>query len=266
MHKHVSVFPLSLALTALLAGTLAHGQSAQGTITGESGELFGAKVTTWAKLAADGAVQEVGVTIPVSLFEKAPAAPKGATAMGGPPPGYKPFALDFPEVVKKTTFLDHVDLGWVPTGHPPVYMVPHFDLHFFTVDKKAVEAIDCHDLTTPDPSSLPAGYVPPVPPNTKPDDVCVTLMGFHTLPVADVAPGAQFDKTMLAVYYGGKLDAIEPMITQATFLKKQSFTLPVPVLPAVGKATLFPTAFAATFDKAANAYNLVFSGFNPATR
>lgn len=256
---------VSLLSLGLLAATPAHGQTGPGQLVmGESATMFGAKVTTWARLAPDGSVLAAGATLPLALVEAAPAAEKGMpgmSSMGGPPADAKPFALNFPAQVKATTFLDHVDLGWVPGGHPPVYLVPHFDLHFFTISKQAVEAIDCKNLAQSDPALLAPGYVPPVPPNTPPAEVCVPFMGFHSLPAGDLAPGAKFDKTMIAVYYGGQLGAIEPMVTRATLLKKQSFSLPVPALPAVGKATRFPTKFEAVFDKAANAYQLTFSNF-----
>ena len=86
-------------------------------------------------------------------------------------------------------------------------------------------------------------------------------MGFHSLPMTDLAPGMKFDKTMLTVYYAGHLNAIEPMVTRDTLMKKQSFALPVPVLAMVGKATRFPTHFEAVFDPASDAYQLTFSAF-----
>ncbi len=230
-------------------------------VQGSAGMMFGAKVTTWARLAADGSVLAAGANVPMSLIENVPDMPAGMDAMTGPPPGYKPFALDFPAAVKATTFLDHVDLGWVPAGHPPVYMLPHFDLHFFTISARDVEAIDCKDLTQASPPLLAPGYVPAVPPNQQAADICVPFMGFHSLPLEDMAPGMKFEKTMIAVYYSGRLNAIEPMVTRETLMKKQSFSLPVPAVESIGKVTRYPTKFEAVFDKAANSYALIFSNF-----
>ena len=238
-------------------------------VLGGSGTMFGAEVTTWARLAPDGTVLTAGATVPLALIERAPAAQRGAvgmTAMGAQPTVYTPFALDFPAAVRQTTFLDHLDLGWAPGGHPPVYLTPHFDIHFFTISRPAVAAIDCTNPVQASPAQLAPGYVPAMPPNQQPSDVCVPFMGFHSLPAADLAPGKTFDKTMLAVYYGGQLNAIEPMVTRETLLKKRSFRLPVPALPMIGQATRFPTAFEAVYNPDRNAYDLTFSNFVPMKR
>lgn len=261
------VWKVAMALSCgLLCGVPAFAASAQGKVQGQlvqgsSGTMFGAEVTTWARLAADGSVLTAGATLPMALIENVPSTPAGIDAMKAPPPGYKPFALDFPAAVKATTFLNHVDLGWVPDGHPPVYMLPHFDLHFFTISAQEVEDIDCKNLTQASASLIAPGYIPAVPPNQQPADVCVPFMGFHSLPMGDLAPSMKFEKTMLAVYYSGQVSAIEPMVTRDTLMKKQSFSLPVPALATVGKATRYPTKFEAVFDKAANAYQLMFSNF-----
>jgi hypothetical protein len=262
--RHAVSMLLSLGL---LGGAFTSAQSGTGQLVqGGSGTMFGATVTTWARLSPDGTVLSAGATLPMALIEHAPAMPEGMAPMAGPPAGYVPFAVDFPEAVKATTFLDHVDVGWVAGGHPPVYLVPHFDLHFFTVSAEAVQAIDCKDLSLASPAQLAPHYLPVVPPNAQPAEVCRPFMGFHSLPVTDLAPGMKFDKTMLAVYYAGQLNAIEPMITRDTLMKRQSFTLAMPALTMVGKATRFPTHFDAVFDPASDAYQLTFSAFVKKTR
>ncbi|WP_407542029.1 DUF5602 domain-containing protein (plasmid) [Deinococcus radiomollis] len=261
-----SAVSLLLSL-CLFSSALTLAQTGPGQLVqGNSGTMFGATVTTWARLAPDGTVLSAGATLPMALIEHAPAMPEGMAPMAGPPAGYVPFAVDFPTAVKATTFLDHVDVGWIAGGHPPVYLVPHFDLHFFTVSAQAVQAIDCKDLSQASPAQLAPHYLPLVPPNAQPAEACRPFMGFHSLPMTDLAPGKKFDKTMLAVYYAGQLNAIEPMITRDTLMKKQSFSLPMPVLAMVGKATRFPTHFEAVFDPASDAYQLTFSAFVKKTR
>ena len=246
----------------LFSGALTSAQSEPGQLVqGNSGTMFGATVTTWARMAPDGTVLSAGATLPMALIENAPAMPGGMAPMAGPPSGSVPFAVDFPAAVKATTFLDHVDVGWIAGGHPPVYLVPHFDLHFFTVSAQAVQVIDCKDLSQASLAQLAPHYLPAVPPDAQPAEVCRPFMGFHSLPMTDLVPGMKFDKTMLAVYYAGQLNAIEPMITRATLMKKQSFSLPMPALAMVGKATRFPTRFEAVFDPASDAYQLTFSAF-----
>lgn len=262
---------LALAAGAVVAG-LALGQSGAGTIVmGQEKEVFGAKVATWARLDASGAVTEVGLTLPLAVVEKAsvPAAPPA----GGEPAELPPEAvLEFPEAVKKTTFFDNADLSWGPAGHPPErYMTPHWDMHFFSIPRAAVDKIDCKDLTPTPNDRVAAGWVPPVPPNAPPAELCVPQMGFHAVPTSEFeSPGTLkpglFDATTIATYYGGEANGVEPMITREKLLKRESFELPVPALPVVGRKTLFPTTFKATYDKATDSYSLAFGGFRTTER
>lgn len=74
---------------------------AQQTVAGPSAMLYGAKVSSWAKLGANGQVMEAGVTIPLSGIEKAPAADpnhQGMNMQMGPEVN-----LEFPDAVKKAT-------------------------------------------------------------------------------------------------------------------------------------------------------------------
>ena len=247
-------------------GVLAQNQNSSATrfVMGETGKIFGAPARSWAKLAGDGSVLEAGFTLSYdsvarATFPKADPNMKMDSPAAMPPPLVE---LNFPKEVQDTTFFDHLDVYWNPVGHPPVYGVPHFDMHFFTINKAAVASIDCKDLSQADPSLLAKGYVPTVPPNATPDKVCIPRMGFHSLPAGDLGlkPG-EFSKTMMAVYYGGKLNAIEPMISRDALLEKKSFSLNVPQLASLGRATRYPGKFEARFDAKASTYNLIFSDF-----
>lgn len=252
-----------------LGAVIAFAQNQPKTVMGAEGTLFGAKVSSWATLDAQGAVQEVGVTVPMSAIEKAPVPAADAkppanmdAMMMGPT-----LRLEFPEVVKKTTFLDHLDLYWEEFGHPPArYITPHFDLHFFGIPSADVGRIDCKNLQAPTPDALPKGYLPAVPPGASAADFCVPLMGFHSLPVSEFTANAElkpglFDQTLIAGYYDNKYIFTEPMITRAYLMGKQNFEYAVSNPARVGRATLYPTRFKATFDGAALAYRFVYSGF-----
>lgn len=69
-----------------------------------------------------------------------------------------------------------VELDWHPHGHEPkgVYDVPHFDVHFYTIDKAERDAIAfAPPGAVPKPASqtVPAGYVS--------DGAVVPQMGMH---------------------------------------------------------------------------------------
>jgi len=227
------------------------------TVTGSGAQMHGATVHTWARVDAQNKVNAVGFTLPLAAVTAAPTS--------GHPHVTR---LDFPKVVQDTTFFDHVSLDFMPEGHEPEgrYTTPHFDFHFFGVSKAEVQAIDCTDGAQPDPASVPHGWVPPVPPNATPQAFCVPQMGYHALHASEFkAPGVLqdglFDKVMIAGYYQGQFQFVEPMITKALLEQKASFTLPVPQPASVGRPTRFPAKFEALYDAKAQAYTFVFSDF-----
>ena len=162
--------------------------------------------------------------------------------------------MDFPDVVKRTTFIDHLGLFWNPRGHEPEgrYDTPHFDFHFFGIPAEEAAAIDCTDLAQRDPALTAAGWVPPVPPGADPAAFCVPLMGFHSLPETEFrAPGefqpGRFDKVMLGGEYKGRFTFVEPMVTKAVLDTRRGFSLPVPRPSNLGRATAYPTTFEASW-------------------
>jgi len=244
----------------LLASALFGCGTDDGKVEGQKVDFNGAKVTTWAKLDAKGVVKEVGFTLPYAAVENAPTS-------GGSHDHPILLVADFPEVVRATTFINHFGFDWMPGGHEPSrYTTPHFDFHFYGVDKATVAAVDCSNATQPNPAELPEGWVPPAPPDMPdPRLACVPKMGYHSMPVTEFdANGPKaglFDKVMLAGYYDGKFTFIEPMVTKAALEKKEGFSLPVPQPRSVGRATLYPTSFKATYDADAKAYEFVLGDF-----
>jgi len=257
-------YALSAAL-AVTAGTLAFTAThAQTSSRNPEVTLYGGTLTSDARLDAKGKVLEASVTVPMSVFQNAP-----TTMDTSKPMTMKADAvLEFPAIVRKTTFLNHLSMFWNPEGHEPLarYGVPHWDFHFFTLDAAQAAAIDCKNLAQGDPRAVAAGWLPPVPPNAPAGQFCVPLMGFHSEPVTEFkGPGVfldgKFEKVMIGGYYQGRYQFIEPMITTATLEKRRTFSLPVPLPSSIGQATLYPTRFQAIFEKSADAYKFVFSNF-----
>ncbi|GGL67361.1 hypothetical protein GCM10010840_01670 [Deinococcus aerolatus] len=242
--------------TALLGGCSMLGGGPQ-TLKGESGSFNGATVSTWARMGPDGQVSTLGFTLPMSAVNHEP--------MAG---HHQSVTLNFPKVAQDSTFINFLALDFMPQGHDPLgrYGTPHFDVHYHHLTKAQVQAIDCKDATQGDPSKVPAGWLPPVPPGVPPQDVCVPTMGYHALPLTEFkAPGEMkdgvFDQVMIAGYYGGKFIFVEPMVSRAALQRQASFSLPVPAGPA--QATLYPTTFEATYNASTQAYDFVLGGFKP---
>lgn len=139
--------------------------------------------------------------------------------------------MSWPEAIKLANLpFTWLELDWNAHGHEPanVYDKPHFDVHFYMVEKDAVAAIrpgtcgimvDCDDFvraSTPvPPSHLPAGYM----------DVSavVPAMGNHLVNTASpelAMPSAPFTHTLIYGAYDGRITFIEPMMT-LKFLKSR---------------------------------------------
>lgn len=258
MARSIRTVLLLLLLVAATSLVWAHDNAT--TVEGAQVALFGAQISSWAKLDAEGQVVEAGVTLPLSMLENAPAEHHRDTPSAD-------VRIDFPAVVRDTTFLDHAGFFWEAQGHFPDqrYGVPHWDFHFFSVSANDADAIDCRDLSQVAPEEVAPGWLPPVPPGAPAIDFCVPAMGFHSLPTSEFQASGEirpqpFDMVMIGGYYAGSFVFVEPMVTQAVMLQRESFGLPMPVPPGVGEGT-YPTAFEAIYDPAIDAYHLVFRDF-----
>lgn len=251
--------PLSV-LTVALCGC-APKQAAVVELKGECSDLYKTQFCTWARMQGPTVV-EAGATVPIASIEGAPA----QEAMAWPP--VSAAAAMMPDSARAGSGMTNVTVYWEATGHPPgVYMTPHFDVHFNLVSAAELAAIDCTDRTKP--TALPAAYmlpdVPLPPPVAKMFGVdtlvglCVPHMGMHAALASDVASTAVFDGTMIIGYYKGKPVFVEPMLSRAMLMKKQSFDLPVPTIP--GMTGVYPRTFHAVYDTDQQAYRFAFSGF-----
>ena len=229
---------------------------------GACADIHKSQVCTWAKMQGE-TVLEVGATVPIGSIENAPA----DTTMVWPP---VPVAtLDIPEVARQKSGMVNLTVFWEPHGHPtPTFLTPHFDFHFNEISSAELADIDCKDLTKP--ASLPAGYALPdfdLPPDmTKMMGVstmvglCVPKMGMHAVPAEDVQRKEPIKASMVVGYSIGKPIFIEPMISKALLVQKQSFDLPVPAVP--GRPGAQPTKFRAEYDAQKQEYRLILSGFS----
>ncbi len=218
-------------------------------VSGSTAWVDGRAVTAWARLDADDAPVEAGVTFDFAIASDPPDTlgdgPAGAIAV-----------VEFPEAVQSRSVLNHFEMHWEEHGHTPQpFEVPHFDLHFYGIPSSQVMGIGPADTAAPAPSRVPVGYFYGGP------DAFVPQMGGHALNPADLQK--PFDAVLIVGYYEGKMIFLEPMVTRAYLQDKRDFSFDIPMPAEVGAQTLYPTRIDGNYDADADAYRLTFSGFEP---
>ena len=256
--------PVRTAITAIfvMSGAGCAADAPLVEVKGECQTTFGGELCTWARAQGEQVI-EAGATIPIASIE---GAPLEHAAMAWPP--VPAAALALPGTGTEASGLQLLTVYWEPMGHPPgPYMTPHFDFHFYLVSAAERAAIDCKDETKP--QALPPAYI--LPDEKLPPDmaqaigvstlvgICVPQMGMHALLAAEFEGQATFSGTMVIGYYQGKPIFIEPMISRAMLLKRESFTLPIPEVP--GLTGRHPKIFRADYDAERQVYRFTFSDF-----
>ncbi|MCC6443952.1 MAG: cytochrome C [Armatimonadetes bacterium] len=239
-------------LAALGCGSSGGGDDSR-LVRGQSQDMFGGTVSTWARVLPDNTITEAGVTVSLVTFQNA----RSRQAAGNM------INVNFPDEVKANTFINYFSLGWEPQGHPPanIFTVPHFDLHFYDMSPDQVALIQPdNSLPRPNANRVPAGYLMAANDQDYMAQV-VPQMGYHALPETFLAPGYVFDKVMVLGYNKGQMNFIEPMITRDYLLARQSFVMDVPRPAVLGRATRYPTRLRATYDPFQNSYSFVLSDF-----
>jgi hypothetical protein len=258
--KSINMAAACLAAVVLaLAGGAAQAGQEDKIIAGESVAVGGGTVSTWARVNGAGKVIWVGLTIPVSMAENMPApgtGPAGAFAV-----------LNYPAIVQETTYFNHAEIQGNEHGHPtnPVYAqtdrysAAHFDFHFYSIPVANVFGIPPGLVFTPAPAErVPIGWA-------QPEARSVPQMGRHAGPLTEFTATDHWLATMIAGFLpnASYMHFIEPMVTTELLLKRENFTLPVPQPALLGRVTQYPTECVVAYDKDADAYHIVFKGFEP---
>jgi hypothetical protein len=243
-----------------LATSTARASNDDRLIVGETTEIAGGTATTWARVNGAGNVIWVGLTIPLSMVENMP-------AVRGLGPAGAVVVLNFPQVVQESTYFNHVEIHSNPSGHPSNpeyadpnrYAVPHFDFHFYNIPVTDVMLIPPGSYSAQVPADrLPVGYA-------QPDANSVPQMGRHAAQLSEFTATDTWQFSMPAGFLpdASLMHFIEPMITQEFLLRQQNFSLPVPMPAVLGQPTNYPTECVVCYDEEADAYHIVFKGFEP---
>lgn len=245
-----------LAMTLVLSACGASAPPEDVALAGECGDAFGGQICTWGTADAAGTILAYGVTVPMAAIEGAPEDHE----MTFPPIANAVLAM--PAEVIAATGVDHFTFFWEPHGHPPgAYLTPHFDFHFYGIDKATREDIDCADTSKPD--ALPADYILPdeeIPGLGTLVGLCVPQMGMHSAPRAEFESDVVFDGTMIIGYYQRSPIFFEPMVARQHLLRRASFDLVMPTVSGVPAGVRYPGQFRAEYDAASDSYRFTFSG------
>ena len=225
---------------------------------------------------------EIGVAMDEAAMDGLPTTGMGH-AVGHKGPDHE-FALPFPAA--NPTPFRWVSLNWNVGGHEPpgVYDTPHFDFHFYTIDKAERDRRIVLDNPrfAAEADRLPADEFRPQhslvlgPPGAAPSAVAVPLMGVHWIDVrSHELQGLlghpenfkPFTSTFIHGSWDGKLVFWEPMITRAHILAKKTATdasvvdevIPVSTGARYSPAGYYPSAYRITWDAQAKEYRVALT-------
>jgi hypothetical protein len=214
---------VSLALSADVTGN-------EQTLRGRVERVGAGTVQSFVRLDRQGAPITIGVTISAGALDQLPQTPNTVSRCydldgNGKHTGHECIGdveriLDVPVDLSAGLPFKWITVNWNAGGHPAPYNRPHFDFHFYAVDRSVVEAItpgrcgelvDCGHFTRatrPLPAQhLPAGHI-----NVG---AVVPRMGNHLLDSQspELKDSLPFTRTFIYGAYEGELIFWEPMIT-----------------------------------------------------
>lgn len=272
------------ALSALLVmGAFMNTASAEvTTFSGKESALGNGSVNTYFALGDDGFPVAIGIKMSEAALDGLPTEPNDTDRCfdldgdGKHEPGecvgeYET-VMFWPEEASRANLpFKWMGLGWNAHGHAPpgVYDEPHFDVHFYMVDKAMIDAIrpgscgimvDCEDferaIAPVPPKNLPAGYA----------DVgaVVPAMGNHLVNTASpelATPPEPFTHTLIYGAYDGRITFLEPMTT-LQFLKSRPDVCASIVQPEQWETSGFhPTEYCIRYLPGESALTISLEGF-----
>ena len=248
--KRTSVFALLLLLTAALSGLPADVRANTRTYYGEPEVMGHGTVRTYVRLDGNGAPIAIGVIFPKAMLEGLPAKRNTTSRCfdkngndkideHGECEGDYEIKLSLPTALasKPNLVVKWVGLNWNPEGHDPagVYDLPHFDFHFYIVERSVIEGIrtgpcgffiNCDDYQRA-LLPVPAKYVAPDHINVN---AAVAQMGNHLMDSKSPelsAPPQRFTHTWIFGAYNSHITFYEPMITREFLLRQSNSCVPV---------------------------------------
>ncbi|WP_072813568.1 DUF5602 domain-containing protein [Rhodococcus zopfii] len=251
--RHFAAIATAGCLGLFVAPATAVGGGIPGLVEGPAHPVGAGNARTYVTVDADGSPTTIGVRLDAAALDELP---------GGLLPSTEDYVLELPEQADATAF-DHVTLDWNSHGHNPEhgFDVPHFDVHFYLLDRATVDAIDPlvpgyvqAATTLPDPRYVPAGYAP----GGDPLMATVPGMGLHWLDTAD--SGHHLTETVLYGTWDGRQAFVEPMMSREWLASRPQLHEPLPQPEAYQRSALHPTTYSVWWDEAAQMYTIELGG------
>lgn len=256
--KAIGMLATAGALAAMATTAAACENCKKGYVFGQPTAIGNGMAFTWAKFNKDTKkLESIGITLTESALEGLPSVKE----LKGPEPMMM-WQVDLPKEVKGFPF-DHVEIDWNPVGHPPaeIYGKPHFDFHFYTIDRKTQAAITTIGADKkrcelkPEASFVPPGYI-------LPPDTIVPQMGAHWINpgTSPELSGKPFTTTFLYGSYNGKTAFWEPMITTEFLSSKPNFTQPIENPKRFDTAGYYPTSYSVKHNAERHEISIALDG------
>jgi hypothetical protein len=259
-----------LGTAALLAGAgigvPAEWGSSERTVRGKSETMGAGTVQSFVTTDSVGAPLAVGVTMTAGALERLPKASNTTSRcfdLDGNGRhthheciGDMERVLDVPAPPSSGLPFKWITVNWNAGGHPAPYDRPHFDFHFYVVERRLIESItpgrcgelvDCGHFeraSRPVPAEyLPAGHI----------DVgaVVPRMGNHLLDSQspELQDSLPFTRTFIYGAYEGELIFWEPMITLDVLRQGSDGCFEIRQPDAFRNAGYYPTQYCVRQDR-----------------
>jgi hypothetical protein len=261
------IWGTALLLTGVGLALSAEAPGHERTVRGEIEKIGAGTVQSFLTMDPRGAPIAIGVTMSAGALEQLPEVPNTVSRCfdldgNGQHTGHECIGdeeriLDVPAGPSSGLPFRWITVNWNPAGHPAPYNRPHFDFHFYAVDRATVEAIgpgrcgelvDCGHFTRASrpvpPQYLPGGHI----------DVgaVVPRMGNHLLDSEspELKDSLPFTRTFIYGAYEGELIFWEPMITLELLRKIRDACFGIRQPNAFRHAGYYPTQYCVRQDHA----------------
>lgn len=273
-----------IALTVAAVGAMA-GRAAQAeTMFGEALKLGEGTVKSYAMVGDEGRPTAIGVVFTQSALEGLPPTPNrtgrcfdldgnGRINDEGECEGDYEFRMSLPAVLAEREDMPFrwVGVNWNVHGHPPAaWSVPHFDFHFYMVERAAIDSIrvgpcpffiNCEDKKRA-LVKVPAKYV-----HADHIDVeaTVSMMGNHLIdsktPELAERNRKPFTHTWIFGAYEGRITFYETMITRDYLLSRPANGChPIKQPKAWERAGYYPTVYCIRHSREHGTYTVSLEG------
>lgn len=192
------------------------------------------KLRSFVSLDDENFPVEIGLIMTPDVFDD----------LGDLPPDGVTTVLPLHHKAKEVTPFEHLGVNWEPEGHLPVFLIPHFDFHFYMISNEERLAIPEYSPATDAAFNLfpPSGYMPEnygAPPG---QGGVYPEMGKHWLPL-NLPAYLPFTSIMVLGTYNGEFIFIEPMATVDFLLSNPDFSAAFSQPEFFQESTNYPTHY-----------------------